>query len=59
MGYVCWLRYFYILYIWQTGSTELCAEDDNAIREYLCTQAYLVCLIVIIVWEEWNTWIHN
>ena len=26
----------------QTGTTELAAEDDNAIREYLCIQAYLV-----------------
>jgi nuclear pore complex protein Nup107 len=26
----------------QTGTTELPAEDENAIREYLCTQAFLV-----------------
>ncbi|KAI0211244.1 Nuclear pore complex protein [Lamellibrachia satsuma] len=25
----------------QTGSVDLCAEDENAIREYLCIKAYL------------------
>jgi len=26
----------------QTGNVDLCAEDENAIREYLCVKAYLV-----------------
>lgn len=41
----------------ETGSEELAADDDNAVREYLCHQAYLVgtrvpliCDFVLFSW---------
>lgn len=31
----------------QTGTTDLPQEDQNAIREYLCTKAYIVSIILL------------
>ena len=37
------LRYLVVFYpLFQTGTTELPAEEDSAIREYICMKAYLV-----------------
>lgn len=37
----------------QTGTTELCAEDANVIREYLCVQAYLTAH------DSFNDWFEH
>ena len=39
-----------IMKSWQqtTGMTELNADDDNTIREYLCIKAYLVSTEVVV-----------
>lgn len=43
-----------IFSLFQTGSTELPAEDDNTIREYLCIQAYLVSLISVSLLSDFH-----
>ena len=41
--YLLHVRYLVVFYpLFQTGTTELPAEEDSAIREYICMKAYLV-----------------